>query len=339
MTKAKTNVAIALSGGVDSSLTAYILSKKGYNVHAFTLLLTESENVAASKVAEFLKIPHTIIDLREQFQKEVIDYFLNSYEKGLTPSPCIVCNRKIKLGTLFDIAMEQGCEYLATGHYAKIENGDLYKVDNPKDQSYFLFNTKKENLEKIMFPLAEYTKDEVREMAKEANIPTHNKKDSQDVCFIANDYKDFLLGKIKNPTGNFKTSDGKIIGKHEGIANYTVGQRRGLKLGGFANPLFVLEINAKNCDVIVGEQNELLKTLVKVENVNWLCDEIPTNNIEASVKLRSRHKEIPAIITPSTNGGAEIELKEPASGVAPGQGACFYQDDKVIGGGFITNDN
>ncbi len=335
----KTKIAVALSGGVDSSLVLYLLQQKGYDVHAFTMLLTEDENKSAQKMAEFLNVPHTIVDLREEFKQEIISYFLRSYELGKTPNPCLVCNRKIKLGRLFDIVKDYGCEYLATGHYAKIIKGnELHKADNEKDQSYFLFNLKYENLPYIMFPLADLTKTQVRELAQKANLPTAEQKESQDVCFICGDYKDFLKGKIENPTGDFVDTEGNVIGKHEGIANYTIGQRRGLKLGGFENPLFVLEIDTKNNNVIVGEHENLLKSNVFVRDVNWLVPNAPEQPFEAMVKLRSRQREVLGIVHPQGNN-AKIELKEPFAGVAIGQGACFYIGSQVIGGGFITNDN
>ncbi len=335
----KTKIAVALSGGVDSSLVAYLLKQQGYDVHAFTMLLIDSDISSAKQVAEFLDIPHTVIDMKQEFNQETIKYFLDSYEQGLTPSPCLVCNRKVKFGLLFEEAKKHGCEYMATGHYALKKNGnELHKADNPKDQSYFLFNMQFENLPYILFPLGEYSKDTVREMAKEANLPTHSKKDSQDICFIPTDYKDFIAGKINNPKGSFVHIDGRILGKHEGIANYTVGQRKGLGLGGFEKPLFVIKLDIENKNVIVGEQENLLKTVVNVKNVNWLVEQTPTQPFDAMVKLRSRQHEVPATIIP-TDIGAKIELHEPFAGVAPGQGACFYQGTQVIGGGFITYDN
>ncbi len=332
-------IAVALSGGVDSSLVLHILKTNGYDVHAFTMMLNDDDVEAAKTVANFLDVPHTIIDMRDEFKNEIIKYFLDSYEKGLTPSPCLVCNRKIKFGRLFEEAQKIGFEFMATGHYAKIENGELFKIDNPKDQSYFLFNIDYANLVNIILPLADYTKDEVRQMAKDANLPTHSKKDSQDICFIKTDYKDFIDGKIKNPKGMFVDCMGKVLGKHNGIANYTVGQRKGLGLGGFDRPLFVIKIDTENNNVIVGYQEELMQTVVMINDVNWLLPNAPSEAFDAMVKLRSRQKEVRAKITPLANNTAKIELYEPFAGIAPGQGACIYNNDKVIGGGFITNDN
>ena len=338
---------VAMSGGVDSSVTAYLLKKQGHNVFGLTMdLLPDSTSNTikdAKTVADKLSIPHHFINLKKEFFKHVIKYFADSYLQGLTPSPCIICNKEIKLGLLAKKAVELGADYIVTGHYADIretKNGiELHRAkDLEKDQSYFLFAIEKEVLQRLRCPLSGYSKEETRKLAKEANLEIHAKKDSQDICFVENGKYAELISQI-HPSkglkeGNIITKEGKILGKHKGIIHYTVGQRRGLGIGG-GDILYVLEIDSKNNSVIVGSKEDLIKQKLTISNVNWLGESKP-NTIDLMVKLRSRQELIPAKVKFLESDTAEVILKEKFFGVAPGQGCCFYQGTRVLGGGFIN---
>ncbi len=334
----KTKIAIALSGGVDSAVSAYLLKQQGYQLSAFTLLINDADDTTdAANVAKFLNIPHHVIDIRTEFKNSIIKYFVTSYEKGLTPNPCILCNRIIKFGLLFDIVNNYGFDYLATGHYADIKDNKLLKVNHPKDQSYFLFNIDYKKLPFILFPLAPFNKEQVKEIAQKNSLPNFSKKESQDICFINTDYKDFLKDKIHNITGDFVNNNGDVLGRHNGIANYTIGQRKGLAIGGSPNPLFDNAFNIDKNQVIVGEKSQLFKQTFYIENVNWLVNPIPQQTLNCKIKVRYCQKEIDAIIS-WQNNKTKVELIEPFAGIAPGQGVCFYNNNQVLGGGFITND-
>lgn len=345
-----TKVCVAMSGGVDSSATAYMLKKEGYNVFGITMDLLDtpyrpdiSSIADAAIVAEKLNIPHYLIDLKKEFRKHVVDYFSNAYLDGLTPSPCIMCNKDIKLGILADKAREMGADIIVTGHYADIkltENGvELHRAkDLSRDQSYFLFAIDKSTLQMLRCPLSEYTKDKTRALAKEAGLEVHKKSDSQDICFVANGkYAELikeLSPQINLPQGDIVDTKGKILGRHKGIIYYTVGQRRGLGIGGDCGILYVLKIDAENNQVIVGSKEELLQQKLFVSNLNWLGEEHP-DTIELMVKLRSRQEAVKATVRFLPDNRAEITLLEEFYGVAAGQGCCFYQGTRVLGGGII----
>lgn len=347
----ETTVCVAMSGGVDSSAAAAMLKKEGYNVFGVTMDLlkapyapAKSSIADAAKVAEQLQIPHQFIDLKQEFAKKVVDYFTNSYLQGLTPSPCIMCNKHIKLGLLADYARKQGADIIVTGHYADIrltENGvELHRAqDLIRDQSYFLFDISKQNLQMLRCPLASYNKEQTRAIAKEAGLQIHQKADSQDICFVQNGKYAELINNLrpdfKATPGNIVDTSGKILGRHKGIIHYTVGQRRGLGIGGDVGILYVLRIDVKNNQIIVGSKEELLQKKLCITDINWLGEEYP-QEMELMVKLRSRQAAVPATVSFKENRTAEINLHTDFYGIAPGQGCCFYQDTRVLGGGIIA---
>lgn len=346
----QTKVCVAMSGGVDSSAAAVLLKQQGYEVFGLTMDLLQppyapefSSIQDAQKVAEHLGIEHHFIDYKKDFADKVVHYFTNAYKEGLTPSPCIMCNRHIKLGLLADKARELGADIIVTGHYADIRvtpcGVELHKgADLKKDQSYFLFDIEKRNLEMLRCPLADYTKEQTRALVQSAGLEIYKKSDSQDICFVSNGkYVDLIKSlnpDFKNETGDIVTTDGKIIGRHKGLINYTVGQRRGLGIGGDIGILYVLKLDVENNRLIVGHEDELRQKKVLIQNVNWLAGD-KTQDGEYMVKLRSRQKEVPARIKFLDNNMAEVNLLNDFYGVAPGQGCCIYNDTRVMGGGFI----
>lgn len=337
-------LAIGLSGGVDSAAAAHLLLQKGYEVEGIILRLkpenaADSDIADAQRIADKLGIKLHILDLRKYFSESVISHFISEYLAGRTPNPCIECNSLIKFGAMLDFALEIGCDGIATGHYAKIEeNGGRFLLKRSvgaKDQSYFLYKLTQNQLSKIVFPLDGLEKDEIRQIALDAGLPVAQKRDSQEICFVPNDdYIAFLSGKgITSPEGNFTDKEGNILGRHSGIINYTVGQRKGL--GAFGKPMFVNSICAENNTVIIGENGtQYCKGLI-ADSMNYIAFENPEKPFRAEVKIRFRAKEQPALITPLENGKAEIIFDEPQRSITPGQGAVIYDSDTVIGGGRI----
>lgn len=338
-------VYVALSGGVDSAAAAILLKDRGYDVRGVTLRL-KPENLAdgdiadAQKVADKLGISLDIIDERESF-KSVTDYFCNAYLQGLTPNPCVFCNPNIKIGKLVDYALENGAEYVATGHYSDIveRDGKYYIKKNPtgKDQSYFLCRLNQHLLSHVMFPLSDLTKDEIRALAESRGIEVAHKKDSQEVCFIPdNDYISFIEKQF-NPKalpGDFLSTDGKKLGTHQGIYKYTIGQRKGL--GAFGKPMYVISINPENNTVTIGDNHELFTQKIYINDLSFLSGEIPKEDLPCFVKIRCAAKPAEAVIK-FTETGAFIEFFEPQRAAAPGQTAAIYTDDILIGGGIICN--
>ncbi|MCQ2474829.1 MAG: tRNA 2-thiouridine(34) synthase MnmA [Clostridia bacterium] len=335
-------IAVGLSGGVDSAAAAYLLKNQGFEVLGITLRLkpgslADKDIEDAEKVAQAVGIPLEILDLRDYFRKNIIEPFGAEYLAGRTPNPCIECNKLIKFGAMLDFAKEKGCEKIATGHYASIEciNGKymLRKTDSSKDQSYFLFRLGQEQLSMIELPLAGMEKTEIRRLAKKAGISVADKKDSQEICFVPDDdYIAFLSSEgISSPCGNIIDTQGNILGRHNGITNYTVGQRKGL--GAFGKPMFVISLNAENNTVTIGENGAQYSPGLTADRVSWAAD-APREPFEADVKIRFRAKEQPALIIPCGNTFA-VKFKEPQRSVTPGQSAVIYKDDYVIGGGRI----
>ena len=341
-------ICVAMSGGVDSSATAYMLKKEGHEVFGITMDLldnqcfgNQSSILDAKRVADQLDIEHHFLDLKKEFRKYIIQYFADSYYQGLTPSPCIICNKEIKLGLLAQKAFELNADLIVTGHYANIietpERVELHRAkDLIKDQSYFLFAIKKDILQKLRCPLSNLSKDQTRKLALKAGLDIHQKKDSQDICFVQDGkYQELIQNLAPKPskTGSIIDTSGKILGSHNGIINYTVGQRKGLGIGG-GNIYYVTKIDAKNNQIIVGSKEELLQKSLVINNINWLID-TPSKEFEAMVKLRSRQNLVPAQISLNSDNTANITLLEDFYGVAPGQGCCIYQSTQVLGGGFI----
>lgn len=350
-------ILLGMSGGVDSSVSAVILKKAGYEVYGITMKLWEDENeeveggccnlsssLDAKRVCDKLNIPHYTLNLKDKFKENVISDFICEYLNCRTPNPCIECNKFMKFGEMYRKAKELEIDYIATGHYAKVEYSDKYnryvlkKAKNRvKDQSYVLWQIPKEIIEYVRFPLADFeSKEEIRQIARENELLVANKPDSQDICFIPDgNYKKFLQenSNLKPIKGNIVNKDGKVLGKHNGLYNYTIGQRKGL---GISNPvpLFVLGFNNERNEVIVGEEKELYKKEVEVRDINLLLFDEISYELEVEVKTRYSSKSAKAKIR--QNGDKiKIVFDEPQRAITPGQSAVFYLDDIVVGGGKI----
>lgn len=338
-------VLLGMSGGVDSSVSAILLMEQGYEVIGATLnFFANSNSSEAKNICDFIGIPHYTYDYKEEFKKYIIDDFINCYSNCMTPNPCIECNKYMKFGLMYEKAKELNCDYIATGHYAKTEYSKKYnrwvlkKSDaGKKDQSYVLWNIPKEVISHILFPLANFeNKEEIRKIARNNNLHVADKPDSEDICFIPDgNYKKFLEtnSNIRPKQGNIVTSDGKILGKHNGLYNYTIGQRKGLGIS-YKVPLFVLGFNKNKNEVIVGEEKELYKKEVLVKNINLLLVDKIDGEMEVEVKTRYSSKVSKAIITQNKDI-IKIVFKEPQRAITPGQSAVFYLDDILVGGGKI----
>lgn len=340
-------VLLGMSGGVDSSVSAILLQKEGYDVIGITMALSkETDDTDAKAVCKELGIEHHFVDLKSEFKKYVIDNFIKCYANAKTPNPCIECNRKLKFGAMFDKAKELGCDYLATGHYANIEYSNKYKQyvlkkgdAIGKDQSYVLYTLPEDMLEHIIFPLGKFkTKDEIRKIASDNNFNmVANKPDSEDICFIPDgNYKRFLENNsdLKPKIGNIVLQDGTVLGKHSGLYNYTIGQRKGLGIS-YKEPLFVIGFNIRNNEVIVGTKEEAYKDCAIIDNVNILIKDIDIENLHVKVKTRYSTRESEAILQELDNKMIKINFLKPEKALTPGQSAVFYIDDVVIGGGII----
>lgn len=335
-------VLVALSGGVDSSISAKILQEMGYNLVGCYMKLHakkgyHDKNIKnVKKVGEFLKIPTHILDLQDIFKEEVYDPFVNAYKDGFTPNPCAICNKMIKFGSLWKFAKSLECEKISTGHYARIENG-LIKVakDESKDQSYFLANLSPDMLKNIIFPLGDKFKTDIKAMA--AKIPEiaelATQKESSEICFVETTYIDILKKHFNTDTpGIVKDKDGHEVGIHGGYMHYTIGKRKGFSVKGASQPHYVLNIDPNNNEIVVGLKDELKSYSFETINLNNFVDK---NNFECFVKIRYRSSKIPCIVNKSKNG-AKIVLKQNAGAVASGQLAVFYDEfDRVLASGFI----
>lgn len=343
-------VAIAMSGGVDSSVVAAMLKEQGCEVIGLTMLLQETDTAEdAIAVAKQLDVEHHCIDLKDKFAENVMGYFADTYAKGETPSPCVKCNRFIKFGALMDVAREHGAEALVTGHYARREEGEggaeLHTGADPrKDQSYFLFSLSQEQIDFVRFPLAALTKDETRAIAEKHNLSVAQKADSQDICFVPDgDYIEVL--KLLRPdtiiAGDIVDQEGKVLGKHKGIVYFTIGQRKGLNLsartGDNNEPLFVIELDAKEKRVIVGPREALSRKTVFINDINWLGTSVPVAGLSVGVRLRSSQQQVPAMFFMDVvERTGLIVLDKPQYGVAKGQAGVIYDGTHVLGGGWIT---
>jgi len=339
----KPRVAIAMSGGVDSSLSAALLQEAGYEVLGVSMQLWKEEADLSSveearQVCQLLGIPFYRLNLEPQFQSYVVDYFCGEYARGRTPNPCIACNQQIKFDLLLRRALSLGAEYLATGHYARIEgSGGEYRllkgVDPGSDQSYFLYTLGQWELQHLLFPLGSYLKTEVRHMAAERGLPMADKPKSQDLCFIPNgDYRDFLRGHISPVPGEIVDPEGKVLGRHQGIAFYTVGQRTGLGLAS-GKRLYVIVIDVHNNILVVGPEDKLFASKLLATEVGFVGEK-PQQPVAIKAKIRYRSPEASAMLYPHEDG-AEVRFHQPQRAITPGQAVVFYQDDQVLGGGII----
>ncbi len=350
----KKRILLGMSGGVDSSVSAILLKEQGYEVIGITMKLFEGEiegsccNVSstmdAKRVCDYLQIPHYTLNFKDEFKKYVIDDFINCYANCKTPNPCIECNKYLKFGSMYQKAQELKCDYIATGHYAKIEYSDKYKQNVlkkanavAKDQSYVLYNIPKELLDKLKLPLGIYnSKEEIRKIAEQHNLPVAHKPDSQDICFIpSGDYKAFLENNsdIKSIKGNIVDINGNILGTHTGLYKYTIGQRKGL---GISNdvPLYVIGFNKEKNELIVGVEKELYIKEFIVSDVNWLLFDKLEKELIVYVKTRYSSRAYKAKIIPYGNN-IKVIYAEPQKSITVGQSAVFYMNDIVIGGGKI----
>ena len=357
MTKAQ--VAVALSGGTDSSVAALLLKETGHEVLGLHMRLWDSSSSQqqenqAKNICSTLNIPFHMIDLRREFEHYVIDYFCQEYRQGRTPNPCIACNQHIKFGFLLDKALSLGVDYLATGHYARIEYlNDGYHLlkasDTSKDQSYFLYTLSQEKLGRILFPLGRYTKAEVKRVANVTqDIIPHTVKSSQDICFISpGNYRTFLSQRFLSMPGDILDSKGEILGHHQGIAFYTIGQRHGLGLAS-GKPLYVTKIEPEHNRIVLGGERELYSHKVTVKELSWIADKWPIKPIAVTAKIRYKSKQAEAILFPTCRPKPKLQAKrrvteaisdvcfsQPQKAITPGQAIVFYNNGEVLGGGIV----
>ena len=345
-------VLVAMSGGVDSSVAAKVLIEQGYCcegaimcLHHGSTSVNENTDISDAKnICDNLGIAFNVLDKRAEFKEKVVNSFINDYFAGLTPNPCVVCNKTMKFGSFLQSANALGCQKIATGHYARIvynSKTNRYELlrakDETKDQSYFLYFLSQEVLAKTLFPLGEYTKAEIRQMAQNSDFENAHKKDSQDICFVPDgNYAEFIQNNCGKglESGVFTDKNGKVLGENKGIIHYTIGQRKGLGIA-LGKPQFVLSKNAQNNTIVLGDEQDLFYKYVKVNNVNFISVPDITEPTKAEVKLRYAAKPQPATIR-KTEGGVIVEFEEPQRAPSAGQAAVFYVNDSVLGGGIIS---
>ena len=353
-------VVVGMSGGVDSSVAAWLLKEQGYDVIGVTMQIWQDEDAEvqeaeggccglsavddARRVAMDLGIPYYVMNFKEEFRKNVMDYFVGEYVEGRTPNPCIACNRHVKWESLLRRSMAIGADYIATGHYAQIDRlpGGRYSlktsVTAAKDQTYALYNLTQEQLSHTLMPVGSYHKEEIRDMAKRLGLPVAHKPDSQEICFIPDhDYASFIeeyTGR-ELPPGNFVDLDGRVLGRHRGITHYTVGQRKGLNLS-MGRPVFVVEIRPETNEVVIGDNQDVFTNVLRCDKLNWMAvDGLHGKSMDVLAKIRYSHKGSPCTIREIGNDMVECRFHEPVRAVTPGQAVVFYDGDYVAGGGTI----
>lgn len=352
-------VVVGMSGGVDSSVAAYLLKEQGYEVIGVTMQIWQEESSArqeenggccgfsavedARRVAERLGIRHYVMNFREEFQTYVIDYFVREYRQGRTPNPCIACNRFVKWESLLQRSLEIGADYIATGHYARIEqltDGRFAlkkSVTAAKDQTYALYSLTQEQLSHTLMPVGDFEKDEIRKMADELGLPVAHKPDSQEICFIPDhDHASFIERETGEPNkpGDFVDKQGTVLGRHQGIAHYTIGQRKGLGLA-MGHHVFVTEIRPDTNEVVIGENEDILQTTLRARELNFMSVERLDREVRGTAKIRYNHRGDDCVMRMVSDDEAEIVFDRPQRAVTPGQAVVFYDGDTVMGGGVI----
>jgi len=358
----KQRVLLGMSGGVDSSVAGYLLREQGYDVVGVTMKVWPQDCISRAEdkccgpqaiadargVAHSLGIPHYVVDEADQFERVVIDYFSSEYQAGRTPNPCVMCNEKLKFGSLWEKARALDCDFIATGHYAIIEHPEIHNtrdrailrkgIDPRKDQSYFLFSLRQAQLQRALTPLGTMSKPDIRRIARSLSLKVADKVDSQEICFVpGNDYKAFLrshLGEGEFHRGGIYDLSGNFLAEHEGIEMFTIGQRKGLP-GGSPRPRYVVDIDAASNRVIVGEAEDLLVEEFEIERVNWSSREATNEPLPVTVKIRYSHPGTAATLIPLEENRALIRLNEAQKAVTPGQAAVCYDGDIVVAGGWI----
>lgn len=363
MSDTKKKVVVGMSGGVDSSVTAYLLKEAGYDVIGVTMQIWQDEEEQvleenggccglsavedARRVANSLGIPYYVMNFKKEFKEQVMDYFLDEYLRGRTPNPCIACNRYVKWEALLHRSMEIGADYIATGHYAQVvhlPNGRYCikkSVTARKDQTYALYNLTQEQLAHTLMPVGAYEKEQIRDIAKDINLLVANKPDSQDICFIPdNDYAAFIHANTDKSIeeGNFVDLEGNVLGKHKGITNYTVGQRKGLNLS-MGKPVFVVEIRSETNEVVIGDNSDVFQPKLYANKLNFMTISDLEGDMRVEVKIRYSHKGAWATIRKVAQDVVECVFDEPQRAITPGQAAVFYDGDYVVGGGSILGWN
>ena len=352
MPNKKFKIITAMSGGVDSSIAAALLKKQGHDVIGLFLLMGNNQNPKdAKKIAKELNIPLKVLDVRKEFKKKVVDYLIEEYKKGRTPNPCVECNRWIKFRFLFKKMMELKADYIATGHYSRIkDNRLLVAKDKNKDQSYFLWTLNRKQLKRILFPVGDYTKTQIRAMAKNLpvgrqgwDLPVYEKTESQEICFLDTNLYKFLKSRIHTNKGPIITTKGDKVGQHQGLAYYTIGQRKGIKIGGIG-PFYVVDKDFKKNALIVAQgdfDDALFKKEMRVKNVNWISGKEPRLPLRCRVKIRYLTEAVSATVSRmNANKGTNnykyiVKFNKKQRAITPGQSAVFYSRDEVLGGGVI----